>query len=72
METTFSIIPQNNYLIIEAWNNHCKIRDAEKNNKVIYRLLKTSFKLYFKTIKTLYYPLSFKSRRSRFRERGLG
>ncbi len=54
METIFSIIPQNKYLIIEAWNNHCKIRVAEKNNKVIYRLLKTTFKLYFKTIKIFF------------------
>jgi len=62
METIFSITAQNNYLIIEAYNKHCKIRVAEKNNKVIYRLLKTSFKLYLKTLKTLYYPLSLKKR----------
>ena len=72
LETTFNVIPSDNYLIIEAWNKHCKIRVAEKNNKVIYRLIKTSLKLYLKTLKTLYYPLSFGSRRSRFRERGLG
>ena len=71
METIFSIIPQNKYLIIEARNKHCKIRVAEKNDKVIYRLIKTAFKLYLKTLKT-FLLLSLRSRRSRFRERGLG
>jgi len=54
LETIFNVIPSGNYLIIEAWNKHCKIRVAEKNNKVIYRLIKTALKLYLKTIKTFY------------------
>lgn len=62
LETFFNVIPSENYLIIEAWNKHCKIRVAEKNNKVIYRLAKTAFKLYIKTLKTLVNSLSFKRR----------
>ena len=54
LETIFNVIPSDNYLIIEAWNNHCKIRVAEKNNKVIYRLIKTTLKLYLKTFKVLF------------------
>ena len=54
LETIFNVIPSDNYLIIEAWNKHCKIRVAEKNNKVIYRLIKTSIKLYLKTLKVLF------------------
>ena len=52
LQTTFNVIPSQDYLIIEAWNKHCKIRVAEKNNKVIYRLIKTAIKLYLKTLKT--------------------
>jgi len=54
--TTINVLPSEEFIIIEAWNKHCKIRVAEKNNKIIYRLLKTSFKLYFKTLKKLLLP----------------
>lgn len=59
LETIFNVIPSDNYLIIEAWNKHCKIRVAEKNNKVIYRLIKTALKLY---LKTFFYSLSLVKR----------
>jgi hypothetical protein len=54
--TTINVLPSEEFIIIEAWNKHCKIRVAEKNNKIIYRLLKTSFKLYFKTLKKILLP----------------
>jgi len=56
LETIFNIIPYQDYVIIEAWNKHCKIRVAEKNNKIIYRLLKTSIRLQLKTIKKILLP----------------
>jgi hypothetical protein len=61
LETTFNIIPSKDYVILEAYNNICKIRVAEKNNKVIYRLIKTSIKLYLKTLKYFLLPLLGKS-----------
>ena len=51
--TMINVIPSGNYLVIEAWNKHCSIRVAEKNTRVLYRLIKTSFRLYLKTIKIL-------------------
>lgn len=51
METIVNVIPSGKYLIIEARNNHCSIRVAEKNNHFIYRLLKVSVKLWIKTIR---------------------
>lgn len=49
METTVNVIPGKGYLIIEAWNDHCSIRVAEKNNHIIFRLLKADAKLKIKT-----------------------
>lgn len=49
METTVNIIPGRGYIIIEAWNDHCFVRVAERNNHFIYRLIKTSVILWFKT-----------------------
>lgn len=53
LTTMINVIPSGNYLVIEAWNKHCSIRVAEKNTRVLYRLIKASFRLYLKTIKTL-------------------
>ena len=53
-QTIFNIILSKDYVIIEEYNTHCKIRVDEKNNKVIYRLIKTALKLYLKTFKVLF------------------
>lgn len=49
MKTIVNVIPQAKWLTIEAHNEHCFIRVAEPNNHIIYRLIKTSLKLYLKT-----------------------
>lgn len=49
METIVNVIPNNKWLTIEAHNKHCFVRVAEPNNHIIFRLLKTSAKLYIKT-----------------------
>lgn len=49
METIVNVIPNEKWLTIEAHNEHCFIRVAEPNNHIIYRLIKTSVKLYLKT-----------------------
>lgn len=49
MKTFVNVIPGGGYLIIEAWNGHCSIRVAEKDNYFIYRLIKTSARLHLRT-----------------------
>lgn len=49
MLTIVNVIPQAKWLTIEAHNEHCFVRVAEPNNHIIYRLIKTSVKLYIKT-----------------------
>lgn len=53
LTTLINVKPSGQYMVIEAWNKHCKIRVAEENNRILYRLLKTNFRLYLKTFRTL-------------------
>ena len=53
LETVYSISPSKDFIIIDARNNHCVVRCAEPNNHILYRLIKTTLKLYLRTLKYL-------------------
>jgi hypothetical protein len=61
MGTIINVIPNDKWLTIEVHNEHCFVRVAEPNNHIIYRLIKTSVKLYLMTavkiIKNIYSKL---------------
>ena len=53
-ETTYTITPSKDFIIIDARNNFCFVRSAEPNNHILYRMIKTTLKLYLKTIKVFF------------------
>jgi len=59
-ETTYTITPSKDFIIIDARNNLCYVRCAEPNNHILYRMIKTTLKLYLKTLKHFFIPSPLK------------